>query len=359
MNFSIDDVHFYGNLDLSDNIKIQSLNKNYDVFYSNKNLEMLIDETYNTNDFIFIDRNIYNLSPLVFKNIKNILIFDALEKNKIMESVLELTDKLYDVKFTKTNTLIVIGGGITQDVGGFAAAIYKRGINWILIPTTLLAMTDSCIGSKVCINRKSKNILGMFYAPNKIIISDYFLNTLSKDDIISGIGEALKLSLIGGLNVYNLFIENFNKGDYITIIKIASLVKKTIIEFDEFEEHTRKSLNLGHTIGHAIESTTNFYIPHGIAVLIGIYIKNKLFNYNKYEDIDNFILDLVNPKFFDIDFNYSEFISHILSDKKNKGDQICFITLDEIGKSKIIYKNINDVNNKLKEILISLFRRVE
>lgn len=359
MNFSIDNVDFYGNLDLSDNIKIQSLNKNYDVFYTNKNLETLVDEVYKNNDFIFIDRNVYNLCPFVFKNIKNILIFDALEKNKIMESVLELTDKLYDIKFTKTNTLIVIGGGITQDVGGFAAAIYKRGINWILIPTTLLAMTDSCIGSKVCINRKSKNILGMFYAPNKIIISDYFLNTLSKDDIISGIGEALKLSLIGGLDIYNLFIENFNKGDYITIIKIASLVKKTIIEFDEFEEHTRKSLNLGHTIGHAIESTTNFYIPHGIAVLMGIYIKNKLFNDNKYEDIDKFILDLVNPKFFDIDFNYLEFISHILSDKKNKGNQICFIILQEIGKSKIIYKNINDVDYKLRVIINSLFRKIK
>jgi len=359
MDFNIDDVSFKGEIDLSDEIIIKSLNKNYNVFYSSKTLENLINEVYELNDFIFIDRNIYNLCSSIFLNITNILIFDALERNKTIESVLELTDKLYDIKFTKNNKLIVIGGGITQDVGGFAASIYKRGINWIFIPTTLLSMCDSCIGSKVCINRKTKNILGMFYSPNKIFISDYFLNSLSNDDIISGIGEAFKLSLIGGLNVYNLFIEKFNNCDYITLIKISSLVKKTIIEYDEFELHTRKSLNLGHTIGHAIESTTNYYIPHGISVLMGIYINNILFYDNKYDNMNDFIIKLINPKFFNINLNYFEFINHILSDKKNKGNLICFIQLEDIGKSKIIYKNLEDINSKLKEILISLFKEVE
>jgi len=359
MDFSIDDICFKCEIDLSDSITIKSLNKNYDVFYSNKNLENIINETYKSNDFIFIDKNVYNLYSSIFLNIKNILIFDALERNKTIESVIELTDKLSDIKFTKNNQLIVIGGGITQDVGGFAASIYKRGINWIFIPTTLLSMTDSCIGSKVCINRKTKNILGMFYAPNKIFISDYFLNSLSNDDIISGIGESFKLSLIGGLNIYNLFIEKLNNYDYISLIKISLLVKKVIIEYDEFELHTRKSLNLGHTIGHAIESTTNYYIPHGISVLIGIYINNILFYDNKYDTINNFIIKLINPKFFDINFNYFEFINHILLDKKNKGNLICFIQLEDIGKSKIIYKNLEEINSKLKEILISLFKNVE
>ena len=178
---------------------------------------------------------------------------------------------------SKKNKLIVIGGGITQDVGGFAAAIYKRGINWIFIPTTILSMTDSCIGSKVSINRGSKNMLGLFGAPNKIFISDYFLNSLSKHDITSGIGEALKLSLIGGIQSYKYFLDQYNKKNYINIIKISSLIKKQLIEYDEFDENERRVLNYGHTIGHAIESVSNYFIPHGIAVLIGMYVINMLF----------------------------------------------------------------------------------
>lgn len=360
MEFQVDDYKFTGEIDLSDNIKIKSSTKIYDVFYNNQNLINLITEIYQLNDFIFIDKNVYNLEPSVFKSIDNkyILIFNALETNKSIENVLELTDKLYNINFTKKNTLIVIGGGITQDVGGFAAAIYKRGINWIYIPTTVLSMTDSCIGSKVNVNRGSKNILGVFCAPNSIYISSYFLNSLSNDDIISGIGEALKLTLIGGQITYNLFMDKLKVKDYISIIKLASLVKRLIIEYDEFEIHTRKTLNFGHTIGHAIEGTTNYYIPHGIAVLIGMFINNKLFYDNKYAEINNLILELINPKFFEINFNYNEFIKHILSDKKNRGNDVCFIILDEIGKTNIIYKNITEIDVQLKLILSELFKEL-
>jgi 3-dehydroquinate synthase len=358
MEFQVDDHKFSGEIDLSDNIKIKSSIKNYGVFYSSKNLDTLINETYEVNDFIFIDRNVYNLSPSTFKTLKNILIFDAIETNKVIESVLELIDQLYNIKFTKQNKLIIIGGGITQDVGGFAAAIYKRGITWIYIPTTILSMTDSCIGSKVNINRVSKNILGMFNAPDTIYISDYFLNSLTNDDIISGIGEALKLSLIGGEVTYKLFMDKFKIKDYVSIIKIASLVKRQVIEFDEFEIHSRKVLNYGHTIGHAIEGTTNYFIPHGIAVLIGMLIENILLYGDKYDYINNFILELIDPKFFNIEFNYSEFIKHILSDKKNRGNEICFILLDAIGQTKIIYKNINNVERLMSDIFVKFFKKV-
>jgi 3-dehydroquinate synthase len=358
MEFKIDNIQFNAEINLSNKIEIQSAFKTYDVFYSNEDLDKLIKNTYENNDFIFIDRNIYNLSPQTFNELNNVLIFDAVEKNKVIESVLILTDNLYKINFTKKNKLIVIGGGITQDVGGFAAAIYKRGIKWIFIPTTVLSMTDSCIGSKVSINRCSKNILGMFVAPDKIYISDYFLASLSKDDIISGIGEALKLSLIGGEIVYKLFLEKLKLKDYITIIKIASLVKREIIQYDEFEENIRKVLNYGHTIGHAIEATTEYFIPHGIAITIGMLIKNKLFYENKYDDINNLILELVDPKFFNLDFDYSNFIKHILSDKKNKGQLVCFILLEEIGNSIIVYKDITEIELKLKDIMSKLFKKL-
>ena len=129
MEFKVDDIEFKGNIDLSNEICVKSIYKNYYVYYSNKNLNTIIQEIYNDNDFIFIDRNVYNLDQNTFNYLNNIIIFDAIENNKNIEKVLELTDKLNSINFTKKNKLIVIGGGITQDVGGFAAAIYKRGIN--------------------------------------------------------------------------------------------------------------------------------------------------------------------------------------------------------------------------------------
>jgi 3-dehydroquinate synthase len=174
------------------------------------------------------------------------------------------------------------------------------------------------------------------------------------------VGEALKLSLIGGEIPFLFFKEKYEQRDYISIIKMASLVKKQIIEYDEFENNVRNVLNYGHTIGHAIEGTTNYFIPHGIAVLIGMYVENKLLglvNENNNE-INDIILGLVNQKFFNIEFDYSSFIKHMMSDKKNRGNDVCFIFLEKIGSTKITYKYIDLINNNLKHILQQLFKSV-
>jgi 3-dehydroquinate synthase len=355
MNFNVNSRDFSAEMDLNDSIQIKSSRKVYDVLYSNKNLEEIVNEVYIEGDFIFIDKNVFDLNQNAFKNIKNIMIFIAIEDNKNIESVLKLIDELYNLKFNRKNKLIVFGGGITQDVGGFAAAIYKRGLNWVFVPTTILSMTDSCIGSKVSINRNSKNMLGMFVAPSRIHISDFFLNSLSKDDIASGIGEALKLSLIGGPTAYSYFLEQYSQKNYINVIKIASLIKKQLIEYDEFDENERRVLNYGHTIGHAIECTSNYFIPHGIAVLIGMYIKNSLFYKDKHSEINKMIMEMVDPKFFKIEFNYDAFVQHMLSDKKNNGDSICFILLEEAGTTKFIFKNLEEIYNPLKVVIEELF----
>ena len=161
MKFNVNDVTFFGEMDTSDKVEIKSYNKTYDVVYNQKSLNELINENYEVNDFIVIDRNVYNLdiNCLSKINSKYYYIFDANEDNKNMESVLTIIDLLFEVKFNKKNKVLVIGGGITQDVAGFVCAIYKRGLKWVLIPTTLLSMTDSCIGGKVGVNRISKNNL--------------------------------------------------------------------------------------------------------------------------------------------------------------------------------------------------------
>jgi 3-dehydroquinate synthase len=350
----IDNESLYLNIDESNLTNIRSYNKNYEVKYSNDTLDKIIENYYIDGDLLIIDDNVYSLylQNNFITDIKYYL-FNAIEDNKTIENVLSIIDTMK--KFTKKNKLIVIGGGITQDVGGFVAGIYKRGVRWIFIPTTFLAMTDSCIGGKVGVNRVSKNILGMFSAPNEVIISNTFLSTLDNDMINSGLGEALKLSLIGGKDTYDYFRYNLQERNYINIIKMSTSVKKVIIEKDELELYERKVLNYGHTIGHAIESTTNYKIPHGIAVLIGMYLINKCFDNDLPRDINEEIYKLIDKKFLNININPSNVIEHILNDKKNNGDMICFIILKDIGHTTISYYHKDDIKDKIMLEINSLF----
>ena len=359
MDFKVNTTSFSGTIDTNDNVDITSYNKIYNVSYNQNNLSKIINDEYETNDFIVIDRNVYDLDKSCLQNIdsKYFFIFDAVENNKTIESVLKIVDLLFEVKFNKKNKLLVIGGGITQDVGGFVAAIYKRGMKWTLVPTTILSMTDSCIGGKVGVNRVSKNMLGIFCAPNKVIISDYFIDSLKNDDIISGIGEALKLSLIGGETSYQYFKDNYNENiiNYINLIKMSTSVKKLIIELDELENNERRVLNYGHTFGHALESASNFFIPHGIAVIFGMYMINKLFYGDKYDKLNKYMIRIIPDKFKKIEISYDTFMNSVLNDKKNDGDNICFILLDEIGNSKFVFKKVTEINNELKIIFDELF----
>uniref|UniRef100_A0A6C0I101 Uncharacterized protein n=1 Tax=viral metagenome TaxID=1070528 RepID=A0A6C0I101_9ZZZZ len=351
----INETTFYYTMDTSDEITIKSYNKNYNVIYKN-DIDQIMN-IYNANDFIIIDKNVFELYKNILSKIdqKYYYIFNAIEDNKNIHSILSIIDLLYELKMTKKNKLIVIGGGITQDICGFLSAIYKRGLSWVYIPTTLLSMTDSCIGSKVNINYNTKNLLGLFYAPDQIIIYEQFLSTLHHDDIISGLSEALKISLIGGYKTYNYFIENMNSGLFLNIIKMASVIKKMIIEKDELEKNERKVLNYGHTFGHALEIVSKYDIPHGIAVLFGMIMINKLFYHDKYDDINKYMFDMIPQKFTQLNLSYDTFIDCILNDKKNDGDNICFIILENIGETRIIYKKLGEINDKLQNIFHTFF----
>ena len=356
MSFLVDNTQFYYENNISDILDVKSFNKTYTVYYSSNTLKEHILNIYNKNDFLIIDRNVYNLDIKAFDNISNIFILDATEDNKTIHTILKIIDELISLKFTKKNKLVVVGGGITQDIGGFVAAIYKRGIEWVFVPTTLLAMSDSCIGGKVGINHTSKNVLALFVAPNQVYVSNYFLESLTQDMIISGLGESLKLSVIGGMQSYELFMNFYLEKKYIDIIKLSSCIKKSIIEYDEFEKNERKVLNLGHTFGHALEATTNYFIPHGIAVLIGMYIINVLFYKNKYDELNCFILNMIDKKFFNINIDINVLTDHLLNNKKNDGANICFILLDDIGNSIFKYSTIANINDEMKKIINNLFR---
>ncbi len=174
------------------NLKIKSSNKNYKVnFY--KTVNDVVESIDDTKAFYLIDQNVYSLYKDYFKY-KSRLIVPASETSKTLEYTSNIFNHLINMDFKTDVHLIVIGGGILQDLGGFVASIFCRGVKYTLIPTTLLAMCDSCIGGKTSINHhKRKNILGTFYPPDEIKISLEFLYTLDKKDLLSGYGDIINI----------------------------------------------------------------------------------------------------------------------------------------------------------------------
>lgn len=213
--------------------------------------------------------------------IKDVYPIKATEQNKVIETVLGICEWLLDKDANRNDLLLTIGGGITSDIGGFAASIYKRGISYANIPTTLLSQVDAAIGGKNGVNFKAyKNILGTIVQPKFTYINVSTLSTLPKRQFLSGAAELLKTFIFGDGNGYYEAVSylkkgDFNKDDLVKLIKKAAGIKAGVVERDEFERGERKHLNLGHTFAHAIEwyqqeKGIEDGFSHGEAVAIGI-----------------------------------------------------------------------------------------
>jgi 3-dehydroquinate synthase len=340
-----------------DSYEINSIPVNYSVTFCNSliDVEKIFEKNFQTNfksRFVIWDSNVFKIYNSDFQSfINNIDILVAKESNKNIKSVLRVIDKLQGINFTKKEMLVSIGGGIIQDVSAFTRSIYKRGLDWMFVPTTLLSMADSCIGAKTALNYKGvKNQLALFSAPKNVIICPSFLKSLKTDDKLSGLGEILKLVIIGGdyaISEFNriYFAELDEEKKMSDLIKLSLKIKKLVIEEDEFEIDIRRSLNYGHTIGHAIEPIVNYAIPHGIAVTIGMIIENIIAVRGGYlqESLANRYNELLNKfvpsKFWEkldrIDFNQLRI--NLLQDKKTLNTQINFAVPDSIN-SFGIYK---------------------
>ena len=201
------------------------------------------------------------------------------EQGKCLDTVLTLYDRLIERAAKRNLTLISIGGGILQDLSGFAASTLYRGIPWIFVPTTLLAQADSCIGSKTSLNYKRfKNLIGTFYPPAEIFIHIPFLQTLPETDFFSGVGEVVKLHVMGGESSTRAIIgllpaiARREPAALRTAVEASLGIKQTFLAGDEFDTGRRNMLNFGHCFGHAIESSSDFAIPHGQAVVAGMIL---------------------------------------------------------------------------------------
>lgn len=209
------------------------------------------------------------------------MIFPVSEERKNLDSVMEIYDRLMDCSAKKNMTLISIGGGVVQDVSGFVASTLYRGLHWIFIPTTLLAQADSCIGSKTSLNYKRfKNLIGTFYPPAEVHIYPSFLSTLGENDFLSGFGEVAKLHIMGGAETTQELVTNLSQimrreeTALLQAIRNSLSIKLSYMEGDEFDTGRRNLLNFGHCFGHALETVSNYAVPHGQAVIIGMLFAN-------------------------------------------------------------------------------------
>lgn len=268
--------------DAEHSITIASHRGSYEVLFATRAGEMLADDLA-AGAFFLIDAKIAELYPLICRPIiesGRAILVAATERNKNLDRIPEFAEELLGNGIRRDSTLVTVGGGITQDIACFLASVLMRGIQWKFVPTTLLAQADSCIGSKSSINVGTvKNSAGTFWPPQSVIIDRTFLRTLSDCELRSGIGEIIKVHVIDGPGTFDALAAEYDYllGDHAILedaVRRSLAIKRRIIEADEFDTGPRQILNYGHTFGHAIESASDYAIPHGIAITIGMDMAN-------------------------------------------------------------------------------------
>jgi len=307
---------------------------------------------------IIIDKNIskkivLKIKKSFYKKTIYVHFFRASEINKNQNSVNKILNILINKNFSREDCLISVGGGITGDISGFAASLFKRGLKFINVPTTLLSQVDSSIGGKTGVNTKyGKNLIGSFYQPNLVISDIHFLKTLPKREVICGYGEILKHSLIANKKFFYFLNKNCNKIFNLTspfiekAIHESCKIKKNVVQQDEKEKGLRKILNFGHTFAHAYEATLGYSkrLNHGEAVILGIKtalnfsLKNDLLKKKEYNLIINHISSSNLPstinKFFNVK-DLNKILSFMIKDKKNTSSKISLVLLKKIGSPLI------------------------
>jgi 3-dehydroquinate synthase len=300
--------------------------------------------------FYFVDENILGLYKSLFNNFHNIISIPSGEETKSIDYINNIIKKLIELGANRKTFIIGVGGGVTCDVAGFVASIFMRGVNFGFVPTTLLAMTDASFGGKNGINFNNiKNVLGVINEPDFVFIDYSFLKTLTHQEYLNGFAEIIKHACISSSDLFydleknadNYFkiienpgYSNFNKLHNMLCDSIK--IKLDIVSSDRYENGKRKSLNYGHTFGHAIEA--EYGIPHGSAISLGIVFSNILSNKLGFLNEDRLIRvnNLLEKYNLPVDVSMYEkkyLIKWIERDKKSSDKNIDFVLLKDIGIS--------------------------
>ena len=299
-----------------------------------------------------------NTSPLFYKEVEKRLIgYDiceicvaAGEKSKSEQTYFKVLNTLAELSFTRNDCLLTLGGGVVGDLGGFVASTYMRGVTYIQCPTTLLADVDSSVGGKTAVNLAAgKNLVGTFYQPSLVYINTECLKTLPKKEIDCGMGEVIKYAFLSG----DFSEEELKEKSREKLIAKCVKIKADFVKKDEFDLGNRAMLNLGHTIGHAIENLSGYSLPHGLCVAKGI---SRIIDLSAhiYRLDDNTVLkmkELLGVWEFDLSIPYSadEICDKILLDKKAVSGGVNFILLKGIGKPTIEKLSEEDIRRLVGE----------
>lgn len=264
-------------------------------------------------------------------------IFPNGEQSKNIETLASLLEFMAENRVTRSDVVVALGGGVTGDMAGFAAAVYLRGVRFVQIPTTLLAMVDSSVGGKTAVDLKAgKNLAGAFYQPDLVLCDYDALNTLEPETFAEGMAEVIKYGVIFDKELFALVKNGNVNADIEKIITRCVELKRDVVEADEHDKGERQLLNFGHTIGHAVEKCSQFGVSHGNAVAIGMVIAAKAsfdLGWSEENCTDDIIYALENNALpVKTSFSADELYDVTLNDKKRTGGEISLVVPEKMGK---------------------------
>ncbi|WP_396601114.1 3-dehydroquinate synthase [Algibacter sp. R77976] len=337
---------------------MDSIKANDSIVHFNENCYSSINQHIKENNFskifILVDENTHQYClPKFLENLETnksieIIEIESGEINKTIDTCVGVWNTLSELDADRKSLMINIGGGVITDLGGFVACTFKRGISYINVPTSLLSMVDASVGGKTGVDLGHlKNQVGVISNPDLVLIDTKFLDTLPKEQMRSGLAEMLKHGLITGENYWNKFqdLSKLSLDNLDELIHESVIIKRDVVEEDPFENGLRKTLNFGHTLGHAIES---YYLSnpnkttllHGEAIIVGMilasYISTELVGFPKETTLN--IKSLFLSYYDKVEFDKNDFpaiIELLKYDKKNNHGNINFVLLESIGTCKI------------------------
>jgi shikimate kinase/3-dehydroquinate synthase len=286
----------------------------------------------------------------------NLFTIPAGESHKTLDTVNQIWDAFLNAGLDRKGMVIALGGGVIGDLTGFAASTFMRGINWVAVPTTLLAMVDASLGGKTGFDLpEGKNLIGSFYPPKLVLADPQALKSLPETELISGLAEVVKHGIISDPQLFNLCTRGLDwvKGNLEEIVKRAMAVKIRVIEDDPYEKSFRAALNLGHTVGHAVELVSRFSLRHGEAISIGMVAEAKLAERLTVagkgfsETIGGSLSALGLPIHIPKELPREELIRAMRMDKKKSNGVIRFALPVEIGKVDLV--DVADLEMALEE----------
>lgn len=333
--------------------------RNYEVIIGNGLLSMagqLIKEvTAGSKIIVVSDDNVFPIyGDAVTKNLKEngfevySFIIQNGEKSKNLTEYTKLLNIMCENHFTRRDVVVGLGGGVVGDLAGFAAATYQRGTGFVQLPTSLLAAVDSSVGGKTAIDLEmGKNQVGCFYQPLLVICDTHTLETLPDEEYSNGCAEVIKYAMIQSKSLFDKISNKPVKEQYEDVIFDCVSMKRDYVEKDEFDNGERMKLNFGHTIGHAVETLSDYTIPHGQAVAIGMARITKALVRRQScpaKDADRLVklLESYNLQ-TDTNFKDEDLVEVTLNDKKGTGKTIRLVTVKNIGESEILEVSYDDM----------------